>query len=640
MMKRLISLILSLILVVAAAVSPACAEEPVPAEKLTRIEKAVAEGRDKALWELVNSRYAAHRYVEEGCADVLVWSPESPMFAISDWKNEQAMHYYWIHFLNDTAVGFSLDKVLSYTLQADGTYKARNISRELFESGTAYIAPGYECSIRRIRPANEINRSEIIVAAGTDDNGHELEFYGVIQMLNGLSGESDGFVPVNPEYDVDNLRHDAEYQMIVADGVWWVPASSLGKSRYTNREIAGMLDHTPEQKQEEISTLYEAIQLFKISGFTYSEDNAKVQEDGINWEHHKPGYDAVRTNTGCCAADSNWLNYILDGDYEQIGFLAYSRVNGSGHILNYIFQDGYYYFIDLMSYEEEALTEMACENGMLRDFENSGTGAGCLFKARSPEDFVKYYADVHVDALNLFFFYQAENCVPLSGEMVDGVKTMLYPEEYDVRVIEGRNPGKISVKFVPGPKKTYDWSVWKNAKIQAKDRYLRTAEESAAEPLTSYKPGDVLTLEDQSDKGQAVIDGIKYATSKRDKVRITFEDNLYLEGRHVNGVYDLSLSPAQHGDALKEMDSLVLGELSISIDKSIPETQVVICIREGDQLVVWDVLDGKYYDLRQTSIRKDGNGSWQAPPEYWFLVISKVKELKYEFGMFRCEIQE
>ena len=67
----------------------------------------------------------------------------------------------------------------------------------------------------------------------------------------------------------------------------------------------------PEQKQEEISTLYEAIQLFKISGFTYTEDNVNILENDIYWEHHKPGRDAVRTNTGCCAADTNWLNYIL-----------------------------------------------------------------------------------------------------------------------------------------------------------------------------------------------------------------------------------------------------------------------------------------------------------------------------------------
>ena len=38
------------------------------------------------------------------------------------------------------------------------------------------------------------------------------------------------------------------------------------------------------------------------------------------------------------------LNYILDGDYEGVGFIAYSQPDGSGHIFNYILQDGYYYF--------------------------------------------------------------------------------------------------------------------------------------------------------------------------------------------------------------------------------------------------------------------------------------------------------
>ena len=101
------------------------------------------------------------------------------------------------------------------------------------------------------------------------------------------------------------------------------------------------------------STLYEALQLYQVGNFAPSADNIRSFENGINWEHHKPGYHAVRTNTGCCATDSNWLRYILDGDYDEVGFLATSQRDGSGHVYNYILQDGWYYFIDLTHYHAQ-----------------------------------------------------------------------------------------------------------------------------------------------------------------------------------------------------------------------------------------------------------------------------------------------
>ena len=135
-----------------------------------------------------------------------------------------------------------------------------------------------------------------------------------------------------------------------------------------------------------------------------------------------------------------------------------------------------------------------------------------------------------------------------------------------------------------------------------------------------------------------MIDGIKFGTSKRDEVRVGFEDNLYLDGKHANGVFDLSLQLEQHSEAMKDMDSLVLGELNIDIVRTIPETQLVICTREGDQLTVQEVTDGKYYESRPISIRKDEEGNWTEAPEYWYLIITKSKKMKYEFGRFKCAI--
>ena len=59
--------------------------------------------------------------------------------------------------------------------------------------------------------------------------------------------------------DTWNLRSDASFEVQVAEGVWWVPANTLGKSRYTNKQIAAIVNENPKVKKALIGNLYEAI---------------------------------------------------------------------------------------------------------------------------------------------------------------------------------------------------------------------------------------------------------------------------------------------------------------------------------------------------------------------------------------------
>ena len=633
MLRKLISLALCMILCVSASVISACAEETAPVEKrITKIQKAVEEGGDKALWELVNTHYSTNTYVEEGCANVYIWAPGGPALSEQLKDDYPLINRATIAFQETAGIGITLDQIFSYVIYPDGTCEA---SENLLPA-PMYLEPCGAFSKWEISPANGEYRYFVIVAAGTDDNGHELEFYGVIQRMNTVRKNMPEVIPENPDYDLENIRYEAQFEVPVGENVWWVPVRTLGGSRYTNREIAAMLDYTPEQKQEEIATLYEALQMFKIGGFTYKKDDyAQILEGDIPWAHYKTARDVVRMNTGNCTGDSSWLHYILHGDYEKMGFMAYSKVGEEGHVFNYIYQDGYYYFVDLTGYEQQETT--ALEIGDTSYYWYSGALTGNVHKAKSPEDFVQYYTKVIPNAPNRFYCYEADEVIPsVDIQFYDeGRAEAYYPEGLDIKVIDGREPEKLEVKFVPGPEKTYNWGNWKAAKIKADRKYLGREE---TEPLTAWQPGDVLTLEDNSDKGRAVIDGIKFGTSKRDEIRVGFEENIYLDGSGVNGVYNLSMPFEQHSEALKDMDSLVLGELNIGIFKTIPETQIVICTREGDQLTVQEVMDGKYYESRPISIRKDEEGNWTEAPEYWYLIITKSKKMKYEFGRFKCAI--
>ena len=256
--------------------------------------------------------------------------------------------------------------------------------------------------------------------------------------------------------DLKTLRYDANFEVEVSDGVYWVPAVTLGISRYSNADIHGMLNTTPEQKQKNISTLYEALQLYQVGNFTPSDDNVRIFDGGIMWEHHKPGYHAVRTNTGCCATDSNWLRYILDGDYEEVGYIATSQRDGSGHIYNYLLHEGWYYIIDLTHYHASGPLVTALESGQMNDYYRSDYILGNIHKVKNIQDYVNYVQRAFNDPPGLMFMYTAENCLAVDGND----RQIMYEDTGKpfVNVIFDDTSDLLDFVWKPAPKSMPDWN--------------------------------------------------------------------------------------------------------------------------------------------------------------------------------------
>jgi hypothetical protein len=219
----------------------------------------------------------------------------------------------------------------------------------------------------------------------------------------------------DPERDLESLRYNADYEIPVYPGVYWVPARSLDDSDYTNAEIKAILNNTPEQKQAAIDTLYEAMQLFQVGGMFYDEDNPNnwkrnVLIDDTWWQYGLPGYDAVRTNQGDCQGVSNWLNYILDGDYAEVGFIQFADADGTGHVFNYILQDGWYYCLDMTDHQAEAFGDVL-ESGDTSDFSKGEALGGIIIKTQSLESYIDYYLSVANKPPVLFYSYDADDVI-------------------------------------------------------------------------------------------------------------------------------------------------------------------------------------------------------------------------------------
>lgn len=192
--------------------------------------------------------------------------------------------------------------------------------------------------------------------------------------------------------DIGRYSYDIAFETQVFDGVFWVPVNSLGKTRYTSEEMLEISKLSLKDKKSKISNLYEAIQLFQISEFKGVFDNKDLWINGIHWQTHKTPEEAVLSNEGCCATDTNWLAYFLEDKYEKIGSFCYGNASGDGHITTYIKQGEYYYFIDMMMCRKDSQDYLCEESGSLDHLMNS-EWAGFLYKSKNPYDFCGFYRE-------------------------------------------------------------------------------------------------------------------------------------------------------------------------------------------------------------------------------------------------------
>ncbi len=269
------------------------------------------------------------------------------------------------------------------------------------------------------------NRTYQFIFRGADGNEYTATYEYNLIMEFGEEFNATSDYSEDSGKDLLTLRHDADYEVEVFEGVSWIHASKLGKSRFSNKEVFNMIGESPEFKQAEAKTLYEALQFYQVGGFVASDDNVRILENGINWEHHKPGYYAVLTNNGCCATSANWLNYILKDDYDEVGFIATSQRDGSGHIYNYIKEGGWYYFIDLTHYRTDWIAT-APETGDMNDYYNSDFVLGNIHKAKSVEAFVNYVQQSFGDPPGMMFKYMAENCMAIDSRNENGKMNIVY----------------------------------------------------------------------------------------------------------------------------------------------------------------------------------------------------------------------
>ena len=165
------------------------------------------------------------------------------------------------------------------------------------------------------------------------------------------------------DYDVQGLRVNADFKVDVGEwwpnvemNTYWVPAVVLGNPDNTTQELLELKGQL-EKAKEEINVLFEALAFMHLCTEP-GIHNAKTQgENGINWEFPKPAEPAIRDETVNCASAANVIQYLLEDDYDEVGYVwrhtSFDSGDVGGHCTSYIKENGNYYFFDPVSLAEE-----------------------------------------------------------------------------------------------------------------------------------------------------------------------------------------------------------------------------------------------------------------------------------------------
>ena len=136
-----------------------------------------------------------------------------------------------------------------------------------------------------------------------------------------------------PEYGVEILDTPA------------LREEETGKSKYTRQEIRQMIDDglSLDALAEKITTISEVQLFIQEYGLRFDGGDIKKRIDGMMWHFNDSPQVVLQQKYGDCGSGSNLINYLLQGDYDEQGYLKQAG-NKSGHIFNY-FRSGERYYI-------------------------------------------------------------------------------------------------------------------------------------------------------------------------------------------------------------------------------------------------------------------------------------------------------
>ncbi len=159
---------------------------------------------------------------------------------------------------------------------------------------------------------------------------------------------------VNEEnYISDEEFEQQRYGHIIPENIGRYQLSEvLGGVTMTADEAYDLVDSPPEKAKEKIKTAADVL-MYMLAARIGDCGGCRCDEwDGYIWHTNLTAREVMEQRLANCGASANLANYLLEGDYDEVGIIlhAYYPGNGGGHVYNYFLYEGKYYIVDLSWY--------------------------------------------------------------------------------------------------------------------------------------------------------------------------------------------------------------------------------------------------------------------------------------------------
>lgn len=129
-------------------------------------------------------------------------------------------------------------------------------------------------------------------------------------------------------------------------------SSMLGGVTLTAEDAYALVDAAPEAVREKVKTAADVL-MYMLAAKTADSHGCKCTDvGGHTWHWNMSAKEVMENKLGNCGSCANLANYLLDGDYEEVGYVdqAYYPGEGGSHVYTYVRHQGKYYILDYSWY--------------------------------------------------------------------------------------------------------------------------------------------------------------------------------------------------------------------------------------------------------------------------------------------------
>lgn len=245
-------------------------------------------------------------------------------------------------------------------------------------------------------------------------------------------------------YNTKNLRYDADFKLSIESGINWVPANKLGMPQLTENDIKN-LDITTDLK-EKVNTIYDVMHLIQTMNLKIDDGNQQVEYQNVYWEIPRPVENSLKTKFSNCYGLSELAVYLLNDNYEEIGFLHFGKMD-NGHIINYIKHNNKYYVFDLTGYFNDNVSA-GIETGDFSDYYKKDS-LDNIHEVNSLEEYVQFYMKKSNNKPG--FITTFKNKFPIASFKKGNIRTYSYPTNIEYKVLYDNQDDNIKLITLPAP---------------------------------------------------------------------------------------------------------------------------------------------------------------------------------------------